>query len=510
MDAIREVEILFRAKYPILQIVSWEEGRVLRELEDLCRRLDRTLHVWSLTQGLKPPLKRGGPSSGPSLPGELEVLAQVHEAPEFTVFVLKDFHPFLKDHRVVRLLRDLASRLRGRAQTVVILSPIVSIPNELQKDLTVVDYGLPSPEEIGRVLDQAIAAVKDNPQIDATVTPEDRERLIHSAQGLTLDEVESVLARSLVAKRRFDVDEVLEEKKQIVRKSGLLEYYPATDTLDDVGGMESLKEWLQRRKDSFTDRAREFGIPAPKGVLLLGVQGCGKSLVAKAIAAAWGLPMLKLDVGRIFGSLVGQSEENIRRAIAVAESVAPCILWADELEKGFSGLGGSGVSDGGTTARVFATFLTWMQEKTKPVFLIATANDVSALPPEMLRKGRFDEIFFVDLPSRQEREEIFAIHLRRRRRDPAAFDLKALARATEGFSGAEIEQVVVGALYTAFGVHRELEQKDLLAEAKAAVPLSVMMAEEIDELRTWASLRTRPASRRAAEPSRPRRGAGTA
>jgi SpoVK/Ycf46/Vps4 family AAA+-type ATPase len=260
--------------------------------------------------------------------------------------------------------------------------------------------------------------------------------------------------------------------------------------------MELLKEWLEKRTESFTDRAREFGIPAPKGVLLLGVQGCGKSLIAKAIAAEWNLPMLKLDVGRIFGSLVGQSEENIRRAIKVAESVAPCVLWADELEKGFAGSGSSGVSDGGTTARVFATFLTWMQEKTAPVFLIATANDVSALPPEMLRKGRFDEIFFVDLPDGPEREQIFRIHLQKRKRDPKKFKLKDLAARTEGYSGAEIEQIVVGALFLAFDAKRDLTQKDLVAEIEAVVPLSTMMREEIDELRTWAQMRTRPASKR--------------
>jgi SpoVK/Ycf46/Vps4 family AAA+-type ATPase len=275
----------------------------------------------------------------------------------------------------------------------------------------------------------------------------------------------------------------------------LLEYYEPDSAMKDVGGLELLKEWLEQRTKSFSDRAKEFGIPAPKGVLLLGVQGCGKSLVAKAIAATWNLPLLKLDVGRIFGSLVGQSEENIRKAIKVSESVAPCILWADELEKGFAGVSGGGVSDSGTTARVFSTFLTWMQEKTAPVFLIATANDVTSLPPEMLRKGRFDEIFFVDLPDRRERQQIFKIHLEKKKRDPKNYDLKELATAAEGFSGAEIEQVIFGALYMAFDEDRELEQKDLLQETKNVVPLSVMMREEIDELRTWAEMRTRAASK---------------
>jgi SpoVK/Ycf46/Vps4 family AAA+-type ATPase len=497
MHQQEELDVFIRAKYPILYIVSWEERRVEETLSKVCAALNRNLHCWSVTQGMRPPVARTtGPANPPVLPGELEVLAQVHEAPEYTVFVLKDFHPYMKDTRVVRLLRDLAVRLRGRAQTLIILGPVLTLPTELEKDVTVLDFGLPEPKEIEAILDKAIEAVKDNPQIKSKLKPSEKEALVKSAQGLTLDEIESVLAKSLVSKKRFDLEVFLEEKKQIVRKSGLLEYYPADHHLSDVGGMGLLKEWLDRRTNSFTDKARAFGIPVPKGILLLGVQGCGKSLIAKAVAATWNLPMLKMDVGRIFGSLVGQSEENIRRAIKVAESVAPCILWADELEKGFAGVSGSGVSDGGTTMRVFATFLTWMQEKTKPVFIIATANDVTALPPEMLRKGRFDEIFFVDLPEAAEREQIFAIHLKQRKRDPAAFNLKALSSLSKGFSGAEIEQAVVGGLFTAFDADRDLTQEDLAGEVKAAVPLSVMMQEEIDELRTWAEMRTRPASKR--------------
>jgi SpoVK/Ycf46/Vps4 family AAA+-type ATPase len=397
---------------------------------------------------------------------------------------------------VVRQLRDLSLRLRSRAQTLVLLGPVMNLPVELEKDVTVVDFGLPPREEIEKMLDRVIEAVKDDPKVNSKLRAAERELIIKSAQGLTLDEIENVFARSLVEKRKFDIDAILEEKKQIVRKSGLLEYYPAEHSLKDVGGLELLKEWLDVRKKSFTDKAKNFGIPVPKGMLILGVQGCGKSLVAKAVAAHWSLPMLKMDVGRIFGSLVGQSEENMRRAIRIAESVAPCILWADELEKGFSGIAGSGVSDSGTTARVFSTFLTWMQEKTKPVFLIATANDVTNLPPEMLRKGRFDEIFFVDLPDAREREQIFKIHLEKKKRDSAKFDLKALSKASRGYSGAEIEQIVSGALYTAFEADRELIQEDLLAEAKTMIPLSVMMDAEIDELRTWAEMRTRPASKR--------------
>ncbi len=496
MTAPQEIEVLIRAKYPILYIVSWEEKRVEEALQKVCLSLNRTLHTWSVTTGMKPPVARPGGATKTALPGELEALATIHEAPEYTVFLLKDFHPYMRDHRVIRLMRDLAVRLRGRAATLILIGPTLSLPTDLEKDITVIDYELPVAAEIETMLDRVIAAVRDNPNVNCSLEPAQRELLVKSAQGLTQDEIESVFARSLVERKRLDVEVVLEEKKQIIRKSGILEYYAPDAQLKDVGGLELLKEWLDKRSESFTDKAREFGIPAPKGILLLGVQGCGKSLCAKAVAAQWGLPLLKLDVGRIFGSLVGQSEENIRKAINVSESVAPCILWADELEKGFAGVSGGGVSDSGTTARVFSTFLTWMQEKTAAVFLIATANDVTSLPPEMLRKGRFDEIFFVDLPDGPEREQIFEIHLKKRKRDVAKFNLKALSKATDGFSGAEIEQVIVSSLYVAYDAQRDLLQKDLIAEAKAAVPLSVMMREEIDELRTWAEMRTRPASKK--------------
>lgn len=496
MDSLTDIEVLIRAKYPILYLISWEERRVEEAVRKICTDLNRKLHTWSVTQGMKPPVQRtSGPDNPGKLAAELEALALIYEAPEQTVFLLRDYHAFLKDYRAVRLLRDLAFRLKTREQTLILLAPTLNLPVELEKDVTVVEFPLPGQSDIESALDKVVSAVKDDPKVDSKLKKADRELIVKSSQGLTLDEIENVFALSLVSKKRFDFDAILEEKKQIVRKSGLLEYYPATHRMQDVGGLELLKDWLEKRKFAFTDKAKAFGIPAPKGVLILGVQGCGKSLVAKAIAAAWNLPMLKMDVGRIFGSLVGQSEENMRRAIRISESVAPCILWADELEKGFSGISGSGVSDSGTTARVFSTFLTWMQEKTKPVFLIATANDVTKLPPEMLRKGRFDEIFFVDLPDKEERKEIFTIHIKKKKRDVASFDLEKLAVATKGYSGAEIEQIVVGSLYVAYDEGRDITTEDLLAEAKTTVPLSVMMEGEIEELRTWAEMRTRPSSR---------------
>jgi SpoVK/Ycf46/Vps4 family AAA+-type ATPase len=307
-------------------------------------------------------------------------------------------------------------------------------------------------------------------------------------------EAENVFAKSLIEKHKFDVDVILGEKEQIIRKSGILEYYPFNENIGDVGGLDLLKGWMEKRTVAFTEKARDFGLPSPRGVLLLGVQGCGKSLSAKAIGSLWRLPLLRLDVGRIFAGIVGSSEENMRKAIRVAESVAPCLLWLDELEKGFSGTQSSGMSDGGTTSRVFGTFLTWMQDKKAPAFVVATSNDVTSLPPELLRKGRFDEIFFIDLPAHEERKQIFIIHLRKRKRNPDDFDLDRLAESTPGFSGAEIEAVVVDALYDAFDETRELTTDSIVAAAAHTVPLAMTMQERIEGLREWAKTRARDAS----------------
>ncbi len=284
------------------------------------------------------------------------------------------------------------------------------------------------------------------------------------------------------------------EKQQLIRKSGVLEYFDTQEQVADIGGMEVLKAWLGSRSPAFTDKAQRFGLPAPRGVLLLGVQGCGKSLTAKAVAQLWRLPLLRLDVGRIYSGIVGSSEQNIRRALQMAETVAPCVLWIDEIEKALAGVQSSGMSDAGVTSRIFGTINTWMQEKTKPVFVVATANDISQLPPELLRKGRFDEIFFVDLPAAEERREIFEIDLRRRKRDITQFDLDRLAKEAVGFSGSEIEQAVISALYAAFEADRDITTEDISGAIKETVPLFYTMREDIDMVRRWAKGRARPAS----------------
>jgi ATP-dependent 26S proteasome regulatory subunit len=491
----QELETLIRARYPLIYIVSWEEKRVEDALRSISSNRGKRMFVWTVTQGLvSSPTARDNQTRLP-----MAVLDLIESSNDPAIYVLKDFHPFITDTELARRLRDLTYSLKTSYKTVIILSPTLKLPPELEKEVTVVDYALPTLEDLDRLLENIVQSVRNNPQLDVRLTEEERERVLEAALGLTANEAENVFARSLVEKRKFDVNVVLTEKEQIIRKSGMLEYYRRTEGMSDVGGLDVLKDWMRKRTQAFGQRARDFGLPAPKGILLLGVQGCGKSLACKAVASQWELPLLRLDVGRVFGGIVGQSEDNMRRAIRTAESIAPTVLWLDELEKGFAGTQSSGISDGGTTARVFASFITWLQEKTAPVFVVATANRIENLPPELLRKGRFDEIFFVDLPSQEEREEIFTIHLRKRKRAPEGFDLHALAAASIGFSGAEIEQAIVSALYDAFDAGREITTEDVLGSVRSSVPLSRTMKEQIDDLRDWAGTRARNASTPAAE-----------
>jgi ATPases of the AAA+ class len=487
-----ELETLIRARYPIIYIVSWEERRVEETLREICQRRGKKMLLWTFTTGMAGNLSSKDP---------LAALDYVINAPDQSVFVLKDFHPFITDVAVTRRLRDLIAILKTSYKTLIILSPLLKLPPELEKEITVIDYQLPTIADLDRLLEGIIQSVRSNPQIKTDLTPLEREQVLKAASGLTSNEAENVFARSLVEKRGFDIDVILGEKEQIIRKSGILEYYRETEAFANVGGMDLLKQWMDQRTTSFTEEAKNYGLPEPKGMLLLGVQGCGKSLVAKAIASLWRLPLLRLDVGKIFSGIVGSSEENMRKAIATAESVSPAILWIDELEKGFAGTQSSPFSDGGTTSRVFGTFITWMQDKKAATFVIATSNDVSQLPPELMRKGRFDEIFFVDLPAFAERREIFSIHLKKRNRDPEKYDLDLLAKKSAGYSGAEIEQVVVAALFHAFGDNqREVTTEDLVTALKDSVPLSITMREGIEKLREWADTRARPASSTVVEP----------
>ncbi len=503
---VRELDTLIRARYPLVYLVSWEEQRLDGILKELAQTHGKSLYEWSLTRGLR---KVGGARVIPPTEGTrdpVEALTAVGKLDEPALVVLKDFHPFLSDPAAIRAMRELAHDLKSTYTTVLLLSPVLTIPIELEKDITVLDIPLPSFEDLFQLLKEIVAVVRQGHRARVDLTREQAEQIVKAAQGLTLSEAENAFAKAVAADGVLDKDDillVLEEKRQVIRKSGLLEFISVGQSLGTVGGLDSLKAWLKARSQAFGEPARAYGLPAPKGLLMLGVQGCGKSLTAKSIAAEWSLPLLRLDMGRIFSGLVGSSEENLRRAIRVAESVAPAVLWVDEIEKGLSGVASSGSTDSGVTARVFGALLTWLQEKTSPVFVVATANRVEALPPELLRKGRFDEIFFIDLPAAPERQEIFRIHLAQRHRDPAAFDLEDLARRSEGFSGAEIEQAVLAGMYEAFSAGTELALPHVQRALAETFPLSATLGEEIGRLREWAKNRTRSASGNSPHPTSP-------
>src|SRR5438876_3194015 len=501
MNFQAELETLIRARYPILYIISSEEVRVQNLVVEIAKKRQKKVFEWSYSTGIVP--------AGTSIQSQkhrnaatkdpLAALDQVIEQVEPALFIFKDFHPFLTKNNfaVVRKLKEIALHLKNSFKTIILVSPVLEIPTELEKEVTVLNYPLPSRDDLSALLDKIISDVKQFKQVKIDLDEAGRERLLQAALGLTLGEAENVFAKIIVKDERLsgeDVNEVFAEKQQIIRKSGLLEYYTTDETFSNVGGLAVLKEWLQKRAIAFTDEARAFGLPAPKGILMLGVQGCGKSLCAKAVSCLWQLPLLRFDIGRMFGSLVGSSEENVRRAIAVAESVAPAILWVDEIDKAFAGAQGSGLSDGGTTAGAFGTFLTWLSEKTAPVFVVATANDISQLPPELMRKGRLDEIFFVDLPSPEERVEVFRIHLSKRGRDAAGFDLATLADASHDFRGEEIEEAIISAVYDAFAEGKQLNTNHVLEALGQTVPLAKTMAEKIAAQRNWAVGRTRNAS----------------
>jgi SpoVK/Ycf46/Vps4 family AAA+-type ATPase len=497
VDSRTELEHLVKARYPIIYVNSSEEERVEHAVAHIQGNLNsrsstaRKLLYWSITEGFT------GDAEFSDLRDPIKALDFILRYEDAALFVLRDFHPYLKDPVVVRRLRDChrAFKESDRAKNVLVLSPMLRLPAELEAEVAVVDFALPDRGELQGLINQFADAYQLQHDDDA------RERFTEAALGLTYDEASFVLSKSLVRHRDFDMSTILSEKKAIIRKSGLLEFYESEEKFAEVGGLKVLKDWLRKRQGAFTQRARDFGLPVPKGILLIGIPGCGKSLTAKAVGALWQMPLLRLDVGKVFSGLVGSSEENIRKVISTAEAVAPAVLWLDELEKGFSGVQSSGQSDAGTTARVFGSFITWLQEKTSPVFVIATANDVSMMPPELLRKGRFDEIFFVDMPTEQERRDIFTIHLAKKRRPLERFDLDALARCAKGFSGAEIEQAVVGALYEAYFESDDLTTERLEQACGEVIPLSLTMKEKIDNLRDWAQSRARSAS---GEPIGPR------
>lgn len=477
---LQKLQELVAARFPLIYLLSHEEDRVERGLERLCKENNLQLYRWRGTTGMglihQPAIET---TKAPD--HALNAVRDIHEP---ALFLFEDLHPQMQSPAVWRAMRDQIVDLGKRGQAIVMVGSRLDIPHELEKDIMVLDVPLPGRDEIGRLLDVLTRSQKI--EIDADL----RQQFIRTSLGLCEREIKRAYAHILAVGGRFeakDIDLLSEVKKQAIRKTRFLEFHQEVPPINDVGGLSNLKGWLTRRSDAFSDQAREFGLPEPKGLFLLGVQGCGKSMMAKAVAGLFGIPLLRLDASEVFQASARQ-EESIQEAIRIAESISPAVLWIDELEKAF--LAGD---QGGS--RTLGHLLTWMQEKTKPVFVVATANEVRKLPPELLRKGRFDEIFFVDLPDVHERLEILQIHLSRRDRDSEDFDLLQCAEETEKYSGAELEQVVIEALFDAYADGaRELRGRDLLRVIRETVPLAVTMDDQLKELREWAQPRTRPAT----------------
>jgi len=491
-----------KALFPFVYVVTYEETKFQNDLLYAARAQQKSAFFWSLTSGLVEHEGVGEDariSMVADVKDPIDVLAEIpklaRKNKNGVVVCLHDYHPFLTGNPsplLVRTLRDLALSITALRITVVFSGPILAIPTDLEKDIVVVEYALPDKTQMAQNIRDFIrlsGVVKEG----AGPSDDEIEQLTEAAIGLTTAEADNALGLSYVETKKFEPRIVMREKVNSVKKTGLLDIWEGERSLTDVGGLSNLKRWLRQRKNAFTKEARAYGLPAPKGTLLLGPPGTGKSLTAKACAATWGRPLLRLDAGKIFGGLVGESERNLRKIIQLAEAVAPVCLLLDEIEKAFAG-GSSGMSDGGTSARVFGSFLTWMEEKTASVFIIATANDITALPPELLRKGRFDELWWIDLPEAVDRQEIVKIHLTRRGRDAKKFALDRIAAVTEMFSGAELEAVIVAALYDAFETGCEITTEHIIEAAKTTMPLARTAAEKINDLRAWAKTRTRNAN----------------
>lgn len=502
MEAIySKIRDMLKAYYPVLYLTSFEYDRTRQKIVGIINSLKSDnakqirLFNWNCVEGLCEMSENGS-----------RYLGEEYDEPEMTlkyilndketskdIFILEDFGNYIEEEKIKYYIRTIAERARHTNTHAIILSAIYKLPVELEKYVTVLN--IPLPDRLD--MEKTLGVVERQCKINLSV--EMRNRMVDAALGMT--SMEADLAFCLAAVKD-DLGNnapytVSSEKEQIIKKSGILDYFPKNEDLKDVGGMEVLKDWLYKRQKAYEKKARDFGLQEPKGLLLLGVPGCGKSLTAKSIASFWNMPLLRLDIGKVYQGLVGSSEDNIRKAIATAEAVAPCVLWIDEIEKGLNGVQSSGTTDGGVTSRIFSTILTWMQEKTSPVFVVATANNINLLPPELLRKGRFDEIFFVDLPSQKERENIFSIHLKKKGQDPSKYPMEMLGKKTEGFNGAEIEECIKEAMFAAYVEtpdNPKLLSKHLVDAISKTVPLSTTMKEQIAALRNWAVTRAKNAS----------------
>lgn len=493
----KELLNLIKANVKLIQIVSFETLRFHGMLIHVSEEVDRTLYIWNRAEGIKRWNSDSRAFEEEDASAETPDSAiDFYNEHDSMVLLLEDFYPDLTDDkpRMIRTFRNIAMR-NDDNKTLLFSQPFLQLPKELEKDVHIFELPYPDFEDLKAIYKKVCRKY-------GIIESEPDHELIEAALGLTIMEAEKAFSLAFVENGQLtgaEVPLIIREKENVIKKSGYLEYYHPKETMKDVGGLDNLKEWLQKRGRGFDKHAKDFGLTYPKGIMLLGIPGTGKSLTAKAVGNLWHFPLLRLDMGKIFGGIVGESENNIREALRIAEAISPSILWIDEIEKGMSGISSSGSTDGGTTARVLGTFLTWMQEKTKPVFVVATANDISQLPPELLRKGRVDEIFFVDLPTEEERKEIIKIHLQRKRRKPEQFDIETLAAKSKGFSGAELEEVVKEALFQAYEDEEEIANEHILAAIEKTYPLSRTMHETITKMRQWTKSRAVNASKNEAE-----------
>lgn len=497
-EVFKKIEALLNAFYPVLYLTSYEYERTKQKVRTAIADVSTHNHVyeWNCVEGLRL-IEEDTRKEIENMeePEELlKFILSINDRSHKDVFLLEDFNNYIEEPKIKHLMRVIADKARFTNTHVIIVSASYKLPTELEKYVTVLNIPLPSRYDLDKTLQQVEKDTK------ISLTSEQRNRLIDAALGMTSMEADLAFCLAAVKDNLGDNSPyiVSAEKEQIIRKSGILDYFPKNESLKDVGGMDELKDWLQKRQMAYEKNARDWGLQEPKGLLLLGVPGCGKSLTAKSIASFWNMPLLRLDIGKVYQGLVGSSEDNIRKAIMTAEAVAPCVLWIDEIEKGLSGVRSSGATDGGVTSRIFSTILTWMQEKTTPVFVVATANNINLLPPELLRKGRFDEIFFVDLPTMEERMKIFTIHLEKKGQKARDFALEKISEKADGFNGAEIEECIKEAMFAAYIQNPQtpkLQTKHIIDAIEATVPLSQTMNEQIASLRKWAATRAKSATR---------------
>lgn len=491
-DKLGELGLLINSRNPIVTVETSEEQRFLSLLERVAGELGIPLFVWSVTTGLS---RAGGAPLYNSEQPE-QALTNIATVQGDAIFLLKDFGRYCDNDRISRRLRDLVDGFRTGRRSIVILGAAIQLPPELAADAVEFALGLPSAEELSSGVKATLADLNRSQGIATSLDALNLAQLVKNLAGLPEDEALRLLRQCVLARGRADaglLEDILEAKRQAMHTDGLLETFKRDASFADVAGLQRLREWIAKRKSALTPEGQRFGLVPPKGVLITGVQGCGKSLAARAVAGEWGYELARLDAGALYDKYVGESEKRLKKALDVAQKISPVVLWIDEIEKAFASAGSSGDADAGLSQRLLATLLTWMQDRESGVFLAATSNNITILPPEMLRKGRFDEIFFVDLPGPSSRTALFALHIRKRGRDAAAFDLEKLAAASGGFSGAEIEQVIAAGLYTAFNQKQQLTTEILLGEIASTQPLSVTRAEEITEIRTWAKARAVPA-----------------